>query len=62
MEKVCKPGGVNPSGLVLSYSEELLKKIRQIKGRRWDPEKKYWTIPNNDLPIIKFKESDSKLI
>ena len=42
--------------VILSYSEELLKKIRQIKGRKWDPERKYCTIPNDEVTINRFKK------
>jgi site-specific recombinase XerD len=33
------------------YSEDRVKKIRQIKGRKWDATNKYWLIPYNKKTI-----------
>lgn len=31
------------------YSRELVDKIRNIEGRNWHPEKKYWTVPDTEM-------------
>jgi site-specific recombinase XerD len=37
-----------------SYTSERVDKIKQIDGRRWNPDKKYWTIPPTEEAIDKF--------
>lgn len=39
-----------------SYSPERVSKIKSIKGHRWDPKRREWTIPHSDENInaIKF--------
>lgn len=32
------------------YNPEFVEKIREIKGRRWDPERRVWTIPQESEP------------
>jgi site-specific recombinase XerD len=36
-----------------AWSEEFLAAIRSVGGRRWDPEKRYWTIPEYALPALR---------
>lgn len=33
------------------YRPELVAKIKEIKGRSWHPEKKYWTVPDNESTL-----------
>ena len=33
-----------------------VNKIRQIKGRKWNPKNKYWSIPENEETIRQFKD------
>jgi len=33
------------------YHPGLVMKIKEIDGRSWHPEKKYWTVPNT-RPVI----------
>ncbi len=42
---IIEKGGLENVILRVPYDQALLKKIRTIKGRRWQSEEKYWTIP-----------------
>lgn len=42
--------------VIFSYSLENVEKIKRIKGRRWDSERKCWIIPNTDDSIVSLKK------
>jgi hypothetical protein len=46
----------------IPYNEELIKKIKAIPGRRWNPEKKYWEIPHSEGIIPKLQNLFSENI
>lgn len=35
------------------FDEEIIKRIKRVEGRRWEPKKKYWIVPNNTESKIK---------
>ena len=35
----------------MPYRPELVAKIKTVFGRRWHPQKRYWTVPNTDGAI-----------
>ncbi|RLG32272.1 hypothetical protein DRN97_07750 [Methanosarcinales archaeon] len=34
------------------YNPDYITKIKILKGYRWHPEKKYWSIPSSELEIL----------
>ena len=49
--------------LSFDYNKEYVARVRKIPGRIWDPENKYWIIPNNKKSIeIILKSFDKSLI
>jgi len=38
------------------YSREAIEKIRQIKGRKWHPEEKFWTVPADKNTEMKIRQ------
>ncbi|MDD4592317.1 MAG: hypothetical protein PHG06_18100 [Parabacteroides sp.] len=34
-----------------NYDEEKIRNIKTINGRRWELEKRYWTIPYMSIPV-----------
>ena len=32
----------------VSYNQELIKKVKMISGRRWNPKGKYWEVPYSE--------------
>ena len=36
-----------------SYNPDYITEIKTIKGSRWHPEKKYWSVPHSDGVIEK---------
>lgn len=55
MDIFINTGNLNEIILKLPYSEENLQRIKQIPGRKWDLEEKYWTIPNTFTSVEVFK-------
>lgn len=47
-----------PGHLLLSfdYDEEIIKKVKGIEGRRWDPRERKWVFPDNENTINKINE------
>jgi len=37
----------------IPYNQELIKKIKMISGRRWNPKGKYWEVPYEEDVIAK---------
>jgi len=42
--------------VMFPYSIEKVNKIKQIKGRKWNPKNKYWSISENEETIRQFKD------
>ena len=40
--------------LSFDYNKEYVARVRKIPGQIWDPENKYWIIPNNKKSIELF--------
>lgn len=40
-----RPGGQGHIIVVLPFTPERVAKIKTIEGRRWNPDRKYWTVP-----------------
>lgn len=38
------------------YNEKIVKKIKTIKGRKWNPEEKKWIVPDNESTINRINE------
>jgi len=38
-------GGNEKVIIRIPYNQELIRKIKTISGRRWDPKRKYWEVP-----------------
>jgi integrase/recombinase XerD len=41
-------------GISFKYNEEYIEKIKRLKGCQWDPEKRIWTIPDNEKIVKEF--------
>jgi len=50
MIKVRKSGGMIE--ISFPYNPDYITKIKILKGYRWHPEKKYWSIPSSELEIL----------
>jgi len=37
------------------YNQELIKKVKMISGRRWNPKGKYWEVPYSEGIISKLQ-------
>ena len=37
------------------YNQELIKKVKMISGRRWNPQEKYWEVPYSEDLIAKLQ-------
>lgn len=42
--------------LSFDYNEEIIKKIKTIRGREWNPEEKKWIVPDNESTINRINE------
>jgi hypothetical protein len=43
-----KKGAVNRVIVTFPYNPEYVEKIKTIKGHRWHPEEKHWSLPDSD--------------
>ncbi len=41
--------------LKILYAEALIKKLKALKGARWNPERKIWVIPKESIPLDDLK-------
>ena len=48
-------GGNNKVIIRVSYNQELIKKVKMISGRRWNPKGKYWEVPYEEGLIAKLQ-------
>ena len=46
-------GNLDELHISFTYDYERVKKIKEIKGARWNAERKYWILPNNNEIIKK---------
>ena len=37
----------------IPYNQELIRKVKMISGRRWNPQGKYWEVPYSEDLIAK---------
>jgi len=46
----------------IPYNQELIKKIKMISGRRWNPKGKYWEVPYSKDLIAKLQSFLVKIL
>jgi len=51
-----KVGKDNKVIIRVPYDQELIKKIKTISGRKWNPQGKYWEVPYSDGLIEKLQK------
>lgn len=52
----CQKGNSEKLFVTFDYTEERVANIKAIKGRAWNPQKRYWVIPYTQEAICEFKE------
>ncbi len=50
-----EPGRNNKVIVRLPYSQELIRKLKTISGRKWNPEGKYWEVPYDESLVPKLQ-------
>lgn len=52
----CQKGNSEELFVTFDYTEERVTNIKAIKGRAWNPQKRYWVIPYTQEAICEFNE------